>query len=128
MAKEPKLTRGDRGAARYKQPGTQQQKPAKSFIVRTPGGTPVAKVDMNYRGVAGGLPTQNADDLRRYAKDARESGATDSARAAESRAKNVDGHNEQTKKAKAAIKKAKIRAQQQRAIDDRRLYAKSKMN
>jgi hypothetical protein len=117
MAKKPsKYTEGDRNAARYGMPGTQPQKPAKKYIVRSADGKrEIASTSMNWRGVAGGTPTSDARELDKRAKSAKKSGATASAAAAEARAKNVRGSAAMTKKAKEAILMAKRKANADKA-------------
>jgi len=84
-------------------PGTQRQTPVERSTVRTPNGTPVASVDMNYRGVAGGLPTDDPDELERRANLYEEMGAFESAQAARMRAENLRGHNTLTQRSLSEI-------------------------
>lgn len=93
MPVDPKrLSWSDYNAARYGMPGTQQQAPVTESIVLTPSGEFVDRVKMNYRGVAGGLPTDDPDALDRQADMYEEMGAFVSAQAARMRAQNIRGH------------------------------------
>lgn len=96
MTKKHGLSSSDRNAARYGMPGSQQQRLTETSIVRTATGKPVARVNMNYGGLAGGLPSNNVDELLRRAKMYEEMGAFKSAKAARMRAENIRGHARMT--------------------------------
>jgi septal ring-binding cell division protein DamX len=65
---------------------------------------------MNYAGIAGGLPSNSSSTLRKRADANEKEGATDSARAARIRARNVDEHAKQTAKTKKDIKLKQLEA------------------
>lgn len=102
-----KFSKSDRNAARTAMPGTRKQTPATTSTVRTPAGKKVADVKMNYKGVAGGLPTRSKSELKDRAKTYSKTGAPASAKAAKMRADNIKGHDRMTAKTKAHIKKSK---------------------
>ena len=91
-----KYTSGDRIAARTAMPGTKRQVPTTTSTVRTARGEKVADVKMNYGGVAGGLPTGKASDMRANAKVAAKLKASTSAKASTIRAENLEGHDRMT--------------------------------
>jgi len=109
--KEDRRSLGDRNAERRGVPGRDRQVPAEDFIIRSGDGQRVlGRTSMNFRGLMGGLPTASARDLRRAADFGRETGATDSAEAAETRARNVEGHDEMTRRAQRAIRGEMLKA------------------
>lgn len=105
-----KYTSGDRNASRTAMPGTKRQTPVTTSTVRTPSGKKVADVKMNYKGIAGGLPTTDSGELRKRASAAKSQGATSSAKAASMRADNLDGHAKMDMANRSAISAAKSRA------------------
>ena len=107
--KEDKRTRSDIIAERRGVPGRDRQVPTDTTGIYM-GGRHIDNVDMNFRGLMGGLPTTSARELRKTAAFARDTGATDSAKAAETRARNIEGHNKMTDKAMADIKRRKLQA------------------
>lgn len=104
--KEDRRSRSDRNAERRGVPGRDRQVPTDTTGIYM-GGEHIANVDMNFRGLMGGLPTTDARELRRAAAFGRDTGATDSARAAETRARNVEGHDRMTRTARQAVQEEK---------------------
>ena len=99
-----RLSSSDRNANRTAMPGTKQQKPAKKSTVRSADGRRVlAEVEMNYGGVAGGLPSQNIRELRKREKAFREQGAIDSANAVALRIRNIQGSKKATQNVLATL-------------------------
>ena len=110
-AKKKGYSLSDRNAARTAMPGTKRQVPADDTIVYTPDGKRIADVvTMNYAGIAGGLPTTDAQALRNRARFEGDVGNTASASAAKIRASNVEGHNKATEKTKSEIKLRQLKA------------------
>ena len=101
----------DRIAERRGVPGRDRQVPAEDFVIRSSDGQRVlARNSMNFRGLMGGLPSNNARSLRDVAEYSRRGGATDSAAAAETRARNVESHDDMTRRSQRAIRGEMLRA------------------
>ena len=111
-------------------PGSRPQTPAEDYVIRMPSSKDIIGGGrMNYAGVAGGLPTSDTSILRQRAKSYEKEGATDSARAARIRARNVDEHVDATRKGKKEIKMRKLKADAEKSgasqyAKDRYKYAK----
>jgi hypothetical protein len=118
----------DRNAGRTSQPFTKPQKPTKKYeLMSADGREVVATTKMNWRGVAGGLPTDNARDLRDRARANERLGHTASAEAAKKRAASVEGHQKMTAAAKRQLQmeaqerqRAVAQKERERAAAERR--------
>ncbi len=110
MPKKKKYTWSDENANRTAMPGTQRQIPTETFTIRTARGEKIGSTKMNYGGVAGGLPTSKASDMRKNARDAASVKASTSAKASTIRAENLEGHDRMTMAARSAISMMKSQA------------------
>ena len=108
--KKERYANSDLVAGRNAMPGSRPQKPAEDYVITMPSGERIGGTRMNYAGVAGGLPNSSSSILRQRAEAYKAEGATDSARAARIRARNVDEHTDDTAKAKKEIKLRKLKA------------------
>ena len=108
--KKERYANSDLVAGRNAMPGSRPQKPAEDYVITMPSGERIGGTRMNYAGVAGGLPNSSSSILRQRAEAYKAEGATDSARAARIRARNVDEHADDTAKAKKEIKLRKLKA------------------
>ena len=104
--KEDRRSRSDISAERRGVPGRDKQTPAETTGIYM-GDRHIANVTSNWRGLMGGSPTDDVRALRAAAAFNRRTGATDSARAGETRARNVEGHDRMTRKAMQAIQENK---------------------
>jgi hypothetical protein len=107
--KKESYSRSDLNAARTNMPGSRSQTPAEDFII-THLGKPIGGTRMNYAGIAGGLPSNSSRTLRKRAEAYKAEGAESSAKAAKTRARNVDEHADQTRKSRKEIKLRQLRA------------------
>lgn len=117
-----KYTTSDQNASRTAMPGTKRQVPTTTSTVRTARGEKVADVKMNYGGVAGGLPTGNASQMRANAKAATNQKASASAKASTIRAENLEGHDRMTMAAKSSISMMKSQTRINQMKADRETY------
>jgi hypothetical protein len=109
--KKERYANSDLVAGRNAMPGSRPQKPAEDYVITMPStGERIGGTRMNFAGVAGGLPNSSSSILRQRAEAYKAEGATDSARAARIRARNVDEHVDATAKAKKEIKLRKLKA------------------
>lgn len=99
-----RLSSSDRNANRTAMPGTKPQKPTKKFTIRSADRKRIlAETEMNFGGVAGGLPSQNIKELLRREKAFREQGAIDSANAVALRIRNIHGSKKATQNVLATL-------------------------
>jgi len=108
--KKSRYSQSDQNAARTNMPGSRSQTPTEESTIRGVDGSIIDKVRMNFAGIAGGLPSNSSSTLRKRADADEKEGATDSARAARIRARNVDEHAKQTAKTKKDLKLKQLEA------------------
>ena len=108
--KKERYADSDLVAGRNAMPGSRPQTPAKDYVITMPSGERVGGTRMNYAGVAGGLPNSSSSTLRQRAKAYEKDGATSSASAARARARNIDEHEDATRKTKRDIKLKQLEA------------------
>lgn len=108
--KKESYSRSDLNAARTNMPGSRSQTPTEESTIRGVDGSIIDRVRMNYAGIAGGLPSNSSRTLRKRAEAYKAEGAESSAKAAKTRARNVDEHADQTRKSRKEIKLRQLRA------------------
>jgi hypothetical protein len=123
--KKERYSDSDLVAGRNAMPGSRPQTPAEDYVITMPStGERIGGTRMNYAGIAGGLPSNSSSTLRKRADANEKGGATDSARAARIRARNIDEHVDATRKGKKEIRMRKLKADAEKSGASK--YAKYK--